>query len=40
MDKNTIVFGMALGETVGAEEADDETDLSGSTRAVSAHSRV
>ncbi|THH23094.1 hypothetical protein EUX98_g8084 [Antrodiella citrinella] len=37
---DSIVYGMALGETLGAEEADDERDMSGTTRAVSAFSRV
>ncbi|TCD61340.1 ATP-dependent DNA helicase II subunit 1, partial [Steccherinum ochraceum] len=38
-DKSGIVYGMSLGETVGAEEASEQLDLAG-TRAVAPHSRV
>ncbi|KAH8094504.1 SPOC like C-terminal domain-containing protein [Cristinia sonorae] len=40
VDKNTIVFGMALGETVGGEDADTSNDLSGTARTVPVNSRV
>ncbi len=40
VEKSKVVFGMSLGETVGAEEDEDETSLGGVTRSVAARSRV